>query len=687
MVPEHPCAPVLVGERLVAFDNGAIEVWDPSTLQSTSREDVLSKTCLARVVRDDGSTLVLTDDGVSVLGTNEGRVTATAPKPLEGWTPRPPDNRVVVGAPSMEGGALFCRASGCFHIDRALGTLPAPPPLPQLGEGAEGGQLGDGRTIVRGGGTLLFTWRPGEDGWRVHPDPGGTSGWATVGERTVVIAGHPPTFSSGRSSATRVVTVRGGEERNMLDALGLRSKEDREKAKEAHEAERRAAAERDAQYLRVDAQPVVALEIGRGHRADRWRASDVKLSKPLRGDEHPVGFVQVDAQHAVLLLELSKDLNRSAAAVFHFDEAGKVTDRREDLKAFVGANHVRETSSGDRWLVGLRDGRGPVVERARIDLPLHYEALGAGLKLLRANNGFAPADLTATYFYRPSPATAAGAVAKRGALDQERVGAAATESPTGRLVLVGHDPSPLSKLPMSYSGIIKMLATYRLDLASERKAMTTVSALNLKTGSTTALPRMATGRAYPGLSALPDGRLLVTGGRGHPAREHDHQLPSIGPAIPDAVLTVGTSELFTKGSWSPGPTLTPRAEHAQRTLPTGVVVVIGGVDRPIPKGPTRLVWPGVERWQAGDKAFAPVGSAPVGGYGHTLLTGAGGDLLYLTRSLDELVLVELSPGLDEVTLSPIGVAAPAHRHDVQLVEVGERLLLVSDRKVSVLDRR
>ncbi len=189
MVPEHPCAPVLVGERLVAFDNGAIEVWDPSTLQSTSREDVLSKTCLARVVRDDGSTLVLTDDGVSVLGTNEGRVTATAPKPLEGWTPRPPDNRVVVGAPSMEGGALFCRASGCFHIDRALGTLPAPPPLPQLGEGAEGGQLGDGRTIVRGGGTLLFTWRPGEDGWRVHPDPGGTSGWATVGERTVVIEG------------------------------------------------------------------------------------------------------------------------------------------------------------------------------------------------------------------------------------------------------------------------------------------------------------------------------------------------------------------------------------------------------------------------------------------------------------------------------------------------------------------
>lgn len=682
--PAHPCMPLLVGDKLVAFKKLAIEVWDPATLDGTTRQDILDKTCLGRLPREDGSVLVVTNDGLLTLSRKGDDLVASAPTPLEGWLPLPESERAVV-APVEGGGLLVCRSSRCWRVDAKLKPAKAPVAPPQLGERASAALLGDGRTLVRGGGTLLFTWRPGDDGWRVHPDPGGDSGWVVVGDRGVVIAGHAPAVGQGGKRPGSVVTVRDRESNNLLDTFKLRSASARKKAEEDRKKAQRAAAKRRARYMRVDAQPLVALEVGKGHRADSWRVRDVEMT--VGAGEHPVGFVQADARHAVLLTERTKELNKSQAIVFLMDEAGKVTVRREELKSFVGANHVRQTASGDKWIAGLRDGRGPVVERARVDLPMPYEALGAGLKMLGANTGLAAPDLTATYFYRPSPAATAGAIAAKGALDQARIGAAAVESPTGRLVLVGHDPTPLSKLPTSYTAIVKMLATYRFDIASERTTMTTVSALNLKTGSTTALPRMTTSRAYPGLSAMQDGRLLVTGGRAHPARESDHALPSLGPEIPETVFTWGSSELFKGGAWSKGPSLTPRAEHAQVSLEDGSVLVIGGVDRPVPKRSTRMTWPGVERWSTGKDAFSAVGVAPAGGYGHTLLRGPDGTLLYLTRSLNELVLVELSAALDDVTLTPLGVDVPRHRHDVHLTWVGERLLLVIERRAVLVERR
>ena len=148
-----------------------------------------------------------------------------------------------------------------------------------------------------------------------------------------------------------------------------------------------------------------------------------------------------------------------------------------------------------------------------------------------------------------TPRTGDLSLTEVGRMRQPRAGAAAVRLADGRVLIVGGTSGE------------------RNDDGDTRMVLDTAEVFDPASGTWADAGTMAVPRANAAAAALPDGRVLVTGGRPIPTHAHDPMGSS-------------TSEIWdpATGDFSPtGPMLQGRSGHTATTLSDGRVLVIGGI--------------------------------------------------------------------------------------------------------------
>ncbi|MHB8635147.1 MAG: kelch repeat-containing protein [Fimbriimonadaceae bacterium] len=132
-------------------------------------------------------------------------------------------------------------------------------------------------------------------------------------------------------------------------------------------------------------------------------------------------------------------------------------------------------------------------------------------------------------------------------------------------------------------------------------------------------------RFHPAITALADGRLLITGGY--------HQLESVGLAPPSSNVQIfdpGT------GQWTDAaPLKTARAQHASVRMADGRVVVLGGFSH-IALSSVEIYDPSVNAWTYGAPLRQPI-------YGHS--AAVTGNLIAISGGQDGIAIQFYDPKL------------------------------------------